>query len=43
MGTTEKMALRVSMGWSTCNQDIEVFGTILENVVRTIRLRRTGA
>lgn len=43
MGTTEKMALRVSMGWSTCDQDIEVFGTILENVVRTIRLRRTGA
>ena len=42
MGTTEKMALRVSMGWSTCDQDIEVFGTILENVVRTIRLRRTG-
>jgi cysteine desulfurase len=43
MGATEKEALRVSLGWSTCEEDVEQFGMVLAEVVDRIRSRRSVA
>ena len=42
MGTAEKTALRVSMGWTTTPEDIDEFGKVLESVVSQIKSRRSG-
>ncbi|MEK8123432.1 aminotransferase class V-fold PLP-dependent enzyme [Methylocystis sp. IM4] len=43
MGAQEKEALRVSLGWSTREVDVEQFGMVLSEVVDRIRLRRSVA
>jgi cysteine desulfurase len=43
MGTEEKEALRVSLGWSTRQEDVEQFGMVLAEVVDRIRSRRSVA
>jgi len=43
MGVAEKEALRVSLGWSTCEDDVEQFGKVLAEVVARIRSRRSVA
>jgi cysteine desulfurase len=43
MGAKEKEALRVSLGWSTRDDDVEQFGMVLAEVVDRIRSRRSVA
>jgi len=43
MGAPEKEALRVSLGWSSCEDDVEQFGMVLAEVVDRIRSRRSVA
>lgn len=43
MGAPEKEALRVSLGWSTREEDVEQFGMVLAEVVDRIRSRRSVA
>jgi cysteine desulfurase len=43
MGAQEKEALRVSLGWSTGEEDVEQFGMVLADVVNRIRSRRSVA
>lgn len=43
MGAEEKEALRVSLGWSTRDVDVEQFGMVLAEVVDRIRSRRSVA
>jgi cysteine desulfurase len=43
MGAEEKEALRVSLGWSTREEDVEQFGMVLAEVVDRIRSRRSVA
>ncbi len=43
MGATEKEALRVSLGWTTREEDVEQFGMVLAEVVDRIRSRRSVA
>ena len=43
MGAEEKEALRVSLGWSTREEDVEEFGMVLAEVVDRIRSRRSVA
>jgi cysteine desulfurase len=43
MGAPEKEALRVSLGWSTRQEDVEQFGMVLAEVVDRIRSRRSVA
>ncbi len=43
MGATEKEALRISLGWSTREEDVEQFGMVLAEVVDRIRSRRSVA
>jgi cysteine desulfurase len=43
MGASEKEALRVSLGWSTREEDVEQFGMVLAGVVDRIRSRRSVA
>jgi cysteine desulfurase len=42
MGMREKLALRISLGWSSSKRDVEEFGIILKSVVRDIHSRRGG-
>ena len=39
----EKEALRVSMGWSSSQEDVEVFGKVLAHVVDRMRSRHSVA
>lgn len=43
MGAQEKEALRVSLGWSTREDDVKEFGMVLAEVVDRIRSRRSVA
>lgn len=43
MGATEKEALRVSLGWSSREEDVEQFRMVLAEVVDRIRSRRSVA
>jgi cysteine desulfurase len=43
MGAGEKEALRVSLGWTTREEDVEQFGMVLAEVVDRIRSRRSVA
>ncbi len=43
MGAQEKEALRVSLGWSSREDDVEEFGMVLAEVVDRIRSRRSVA
>lgn len=43
MGAKEKEALRVSMGWSSSQEDVEVFGKVLAHVVDRMRSRHSVA
>jgi cysteine desulfurase len=43
MGAQEKEALRVSLGWSTRDEDVKQFGMVLAEVVDRIRSRRSVA
>lgn len=43
MGAQEKEALRVSLGWTTREEDVKQFGMVLAEVVNRIRSRRTVA
>ncbi|QGM99734.1 cysteine desulfurase family protein [Methylocystis parvus] len=43
MGAAEKEALRVSLGWTTREEDVEQFGMVLAEVVNRIRSRRSVA
>jgi cysteine desulfurase len=43
MGFTEKEALRVSLGWSSRQDDVEQFGMVLAKAVDRIRSRRPAA
>ena len=43
MGAKEKEALRVSMGWSSSQEDVEVFGMVLAQVVDRMRSRHSVA
>lgn len=43
MGAKEKEALRVSLGWSSREEDVEQFGMVLADVVSRIRSRRSVA
>lgn len=43
MGVEEKEALRVSLGWTTREEDVEQFGMVLAEVVDRIRSRRSVA
>jgi cysteine desulfurase len=43
MGAQEKEALRVSLGWSSREEDVKEFGMVLADVVNRIRSRRSVA
>lgn len=43
MGATEKQALRASLGWSSTQEDVEVFGKVLARVVDRLRSRHSVA
>lgn len=42
MGAAEKAAIRVSLGWTTGEEDVDQFETVLGNVVNQIRSRRSA-
>ncbi|MGD9543112.1 MAG: cysteine desulfurase family protein [Methylocystis sp.] len=43
MGATEKEALRASFGWSSTQEDVEVFGKVLARVADRMRSRHSAA
>lgn len=43
MGLEEKAALRASLGWSSTEEDVDLFGIAFARVAKRIRARRTAA
>jgi cysteine desulfurase len=43
MGLKDRDALRISLGWSSTQEDVELFGIAFARVVERIRLRQTAA
>ena len=43
MGFEEKAALRASLGWSSTEEDVDLFGIAFARVAKRIRARRTAA